>query len=351
MSFFGIYTPEASADVSVISCHINVWVLPNRWWRVRWRHRYYIDVGLRLEAKPGTSSFNVVLPFDAERTSALEDLSALVLDETISALMFGRPTTVQGSRLIYSGSSFGAKEVSDVVKPISSEDSRPLFDASRTLRESARHVWNLSISPRYRRQYDSREGPDHNGISKWRVAFEAVQDDEREIYVRFRAKLPKPDRVWISKGWGFAKKGYLASLRFNDTREALSDRTRISINEFKSIPQIFVFLAMPAYLTAKHVSPPLFYSRLLEPHVWERYLRTCEPYSKSNKIAIHQWRNKDSIDSAGEVNENSPFRIYGDFSREFGAQLLLIYSIGIIFPFIATLSEWVIRYFFGNYIL
>jgi hypothetical protein len=340
VSFVGFYEGIGDGQISVQSCHVNLWILSNKWWRFFSRHRLFVDVGLRFKAVQDVSEIGVVLPFEADTNSSIEDLSELILEPVVSALIFGRPTRVSGEILKYSGSSFGAKQISDTVVRVNSANCVP--------DRRATPLWKRILKDT-KSGASERKTADETGLSKWILQFDPPGRGARCYYLRFRCKLNSSQRVWQSKGWGFAKKGFIASLRFNDTREAIADRESLNVKRLLPLPQIFVFLATPAYLLPKHVSPSLFYSRLLEPHVWERYLSSCGNYSKRNKISIHQWRSKVATRDTGRVDEDNPFRVYGDFSREFGFQLFLLYAAGILIPLTVNLISSVILRLLPNF--
>jgi hypothetical protein len=120
----------------------------------------------------------------------------------------------------------------------------------------------------------------------------------------------------------------IADLRVADIRESnLLGLGRAEAQHIVPIGRLFLFLGAPSYFVPKHVSPPLYYSRLLEPKVWRTYLNAKVRFPV--RISIHQWRSGTTSEGiARPVNIDNPYRAYMDVTREFGPPLLFLYLLG-----------------------
>lgn len=184
------------------------------------------------------------------------------------------------------------------------------------------------------------------GYSSWGIEFERPLSANETSYVRFRFRIRNPSNIWLSKGWGLAKRGAIADLRVADVRESLVlGDGRKEANYIKDIGQVFLFVICPSNFLPKHISPNLHYSRLLEPKMWNKYLSSCGDFDVDTKFSIHQWRSTPVTSSEKKVvNADNPFRIYADFSREFGLEILVYYIFGVAaFPFISWATKYVYK--------
>lgn len=319
MGFFAIAPARDDDQFDIEACHLTFWVLPQYWYRlIPVGFRYFFDIGLRIHAITEIRRIRIALPFDTGRKS-LSDLSAFVLNPSFAPLIFGRPVTVTNNRIGYDAQTLGQGPISDIVIPIDiggstpDQESHPIFSA-----------WTIELQ---------------NPIAAGQFA-----------YVRFRFRVKKPGALWAEKGWGYAKRGMIVDLRVSDVREF---NVLGFGNEFaarlKSIKHLFLFLGTPAYFVPKHISPPLQYSRLLEPLVWRPYLDAPPllPAFLESRIAtpisIHQWRSKGAGgESPTHVDLDRPYRAYMDVSREFGRALWLYYiAVTASLPIASAIWGWI----------
>jgi hypothetical protein len=308
MSYFAITNRDGGLKIE--ACHISLWALARPWY-CAWRLSYFFDVGVRLRSEHPVDHIRVALPFDSGR-GGITDLSKIVLDPDFSPLIFGRPVLINGNSVKYDGTSLGQGTIDDVVIPVRATDSK---QESETERDT-----NFSI---------------------WTITLQQSMESSRSYYIRFRVPVSRPGRLWISKGWGFAKRGVITDFRINDIRESLLlGEGRSEAKFIKAIDRVFIFLVAPSSYIPKHVSPPLHYSRLLEPRVWRSYLASCGNYATHTKFTIHEWR------SSGEqvVSVESPFRTYADLTHDFGFQLFILYVVGgLVAPILFLISNtWIV---------
>lgn len=329
MGYFAISKRESRASFSIKACHLNFWILPRTWFR----HGYYFDVGLRIVAEDELWRIRVAFPFDAV-VGDIADLSSAVLNPETSELIFGRPVTVENDHIKYSASGLKSAQdqIDDRVVSVSASNSSP----------------------------DAETADDIN-FSVWTIEFSAPLSAQEPSYVRFRMFVRNPERLWSYKGWGYAKRGYIADIRIADARESVMlDIGKLEVAHLVPIESLYAFLVAPSLLVPQHFSPPLHYSRLLEPSAWAKYLegilkpswisklrygfakacgnttsRAPLSYQDSSKFSIHQWRCTQAIST------DTPFRIYADFAREFGRELPFIYFGGALGIAIVT---WAVRW-------
>ncbi|MQA66925.1 MAG: hypothetical protein GEU76_13660 [Alphaproteobacteria bacterium] len=294
MGYFAVCNRGAATTFTVEACHLSFWVLLQPWTHA-FRKIFLFDVGLRIRPKGEVRRFRVALPFDTE-TGDLIDLSDVVLDPKLGALIFGRPTKISGDQIEYI-SPTGTNTVKDRVIGVST-------DASCAEAETAKDV----------------------DFSTWTVELKAPAKADETFYVRFRFQVRRPRRIWSSKGWGFAKRGAIVDFRIADIRESiLLGNGKLEADNLAPIEKLFLFLVAPAHYVPKHVSPALHYSRLLEPKVWKKYLALCDSFDDGAKFSIHQWRNSNNT-----VSPETPFRAYLDLSREFGLEVFAYYFFGAV---------------------
>lgn len=295
MGFFAISTLGLQAPLEVEACHLSFWILPKPWFRL-FGYTFCFDVGLRLRSATPVRRLRVVFPFDSEY-SRIFDLSAIVLNQDFSPLIFGKPVTVANGRITYDGPLDGSDAISDRVIAISAKNSSP--------EETAKAA----------------------GFSIWTIELESPTESNEWTYVRFRISAKNPWRVWASKGWGLAKRGAVVDLRVCDIRESLLlGHGKSESAHLLPIKQLFLFLVAPSYFVPNHFSPALHYTRLLEPKVWERYLNSYSPHTDGAKFSIHQWRYTEKE----KISVDRPFRAYMDLSREFGREVFAYYVLAIV---------------------
>ena len=311
MGFFAATSRRSTVPYAIEACHLSLWILPRPWHKA-WGHSFFFDVGLRIRPRGDLRRLRVAVPFDC-KAGDLHDLSVAVLDTEFAPLIFGRPVSVVGDRVSYDGTGLGAERIEDRVVTVSESGSSPEPETANDV-----------------------------GFSTWTIELADHARAGEATYLRFRLPIRKPLRIWNSKGWGFAKRGAIADLRVSDIRESLLlGEGRTEAQHIIPIEKLFVFVIAPIQFVPKHVSPPLHYSRLLEPKVWRNYLRSCGSY-RSTKFSIHQWRSPAGLDQgqAKPVSVDAPFRAYADFAHEFGPELFIYYVLGGLF---APVLFWVSR--------
>ena len=319
MGFFAVAPARDEDRLEIKACHLTFWVLPQYWYRWFPRgFRYFFDVGLRIHAGTEIRRIRIALPFDTDQTS-LSDLSNFVLNPSFAPLIFGRPVTVANNRIEYDAQSLGQGKVSDLVGAVNTGGSTP-------------------------------DQESHPIFSAWTIELQQPIPTGTDAYIRFRFRVRNPDALWAEKGWGYAKRGMIVDLRVSDVREfnVLGFGTEFA-KRLLPIEHLFLFLGTPAYFVPKHISPPLQYSRLLEPLVWRPYL-DAPPWLPNfletwiaTPISIHQWRSKGAGGSnPTPVALDEPYRAYMDVSREFGRALWLYYlAFTASLPIAISLWRWI----------
>jgi hypothetical protein len=302
MGFFAISSRGSTANFSVEACHITLWVLPNHRFKVRTGDSFFFDVGLRILAKDDLNRIRITLPFSSD-VGVISDLSKFVLNPDFAPLIFGVPVSVKDDLLAYDGAHIGQGGIQDRVVPVSAKRSSP----------------------------EARSG---DRFSVWNIELNDLIKKDQPSYIRFRITLSRPGTLWTSKGWGFAKSGMIADLRVCDIREyILLGLGQHEAPHIVPIARLFLFLGAPSYYVPNHFSPPLHYSRLLEPEVWRPYLEGR--YDRHTRITIHQWRSTQVVDA------DRPFRAYMDLSREFGRELWMYYILGgLVIPIAVHAWGW-----------
>jgi len=330
MGFFAISSRGSRTQFSVEACHLTLWVLPKHWYdpKTLKGFYYFFDIGIRIHSENELRRIRLACPFDSEGAH-LRDLSTFVLDAEFAPLIFAHAVTVVGDRITYDASAIGQGVVSDRVIPISTVNS--------TAEEES--------DPRF---------------SVWTIEFRDPIPAGESAYVRFRFQIEKPGVLWTSKGWGYAKRGMIVDLRVADVRESnFLGLGRAEADHVVPIKRLFLFLGAPSYFVPKHVSPPLHYSRLLEPDVWGPYLGDRRGWWTDigawlrlrTKISIHQWRSDGAAsDTPIPVTLVRPYRAYMDVAREFGPSLLILYLLGVaIFPIATWIWEWLWSHVFSSW--
>jgi hypothetical protein len=311
VSFFGVLRRGVGSDFTVEDCHLNFWILP-RGWRGFFCHYFALDIGLRVKA--GTKPFSwlrLAVPFDCEDGVRPTDLSSFLLEEQFTTLIFGKPAAVDGTSVVYK-------------------------DPGRPQEQLKLNVVRLDI----KNCIPEAENQHKNGFSTWKIGLERNVQPGDDCYFRFRLPVKSPKRYWLSQGWGLAKKGNIVDIRIADAREsALLFEGEEEIEHIAIINRMFLFVGMAANFLPRHASPDFYYSRALEPKVWNKYLGSIGRFNESTKIVIHQWRNAKQ-GSFESITKDNPFRVYMDVTREFGIELLLLYSVAILLPLLFQLVRY-----------
>jgi hypothetical protein len=306
MGFFAVSSLGSQASFEIEACHISFWVLAKPWYRM-FGNQFCFDIGLRLRSQEPLRRIRLVLPFDADGARAV-DLSGVVLDPDFSPLIFGKPVTVANEYVTYDGPLEGRDAISDRVIAIAEDNSTA--------------------------ELPTVEKP---GFSIWTIELKEPTRKNELTYIRFRIPAKNPWRIWASKGWGLAKRGIVVDFRISDIRESLLlGHGKSEAANLIPIKQLFLFLVVPSYFVPNHSSPPLHYSRLLEPRVWKSYLANLASDDEEAKFSIHQWRKT----TGSPISVEEPYRAYMDLSREFGREVFFYYGAAIIMaPLLVHLIE------------
>jgi hypothetical protein len=285
--------------VEIHALHFNFWMIPQGWIKsavsifkceFKTTH-FHIDIGIRLTVKSGAiDSIKMILPCIDAKT-AYTDLSEIVLDEKINDLIFGRPVKSNTNTISYVRN--GQDIVDNVIKTT------------------------------------VKTNDDKQNIAEIRFTSPVnATKNEVSIYIRFRYTCNNVDTLFISKGWGLAKKGYVFDLRINDVRETI-ERHLDPTRKLLDVKEVNAFLIHPINYMRQTEGTQSFYSRLLEFSAWSEYLKGVYKEKIYTKMVISQWKNNTQISSS------SPYRIFAHINKEFGQGLLLFYLIGALTgPFI-----------------
>lgn len=273
MAYFAVAKDRDNKAFSVHTCHLNFWVLPGLF-----RPYYQFDVGLRLIAEEDKlTSFHLALPFTV-RSSGVEDLYDLLVQQDTAPMVFGEPVTIQGNTLSYTGAQ--ALQVGRI-------------NAGRS-----REVTEWTSKKQH--------------CSVWRIDLGTEMNKGDERYFRFRFPIDGLGRRWLSKRSLFAVNGAIMDIRVADVREAQEAMDWRSLQDkILPIPLLNAFIITPMSLQARSVSPALKYTRLLEGTAWEPYLRRKTGMLRSRQLLIFYWK-------AEHVSIEKPFRGFLDLSTEFG---------------------------------
>ena len=309
MAVLGLYqeTQNHPQDCSyeVEALHFNIWMLAPSFWslstlktfRKCGAYSYYIDVGLRLTFSSGSiSSLDLCLP--GVPADNFLDLYDEVLNEKINDLIFGTAVESKNGNIEYDRD---GKRVVETVQKIKSFE---LIDDGP--------------EQRYRVHFSSAIKVDHS-------------DDA--YYLRFRYRCQKPNEIVFSKGWGFAKQGYLIDFGVNDVRETINLPERNMSSQMKPIKEFNGFIICPSDFVPVSYSPDFKHKRILEANAWSQYLQSCGKFSLTNKYTIHYWKGKD-------VTFSNPFRAFMHIHKEFGLKIFLIYILGVAtLPLLAAIAK------------
>lgn len=301
MAVLGLYqeTQNHSQDCSyeVEALHLNLWMLAPRLWSLSTfntfkkcgAYNYYVDVGLRLSVASGSiSSLDLCLP--GAPGENFIDLYDEVLNEKINDLIFGTAVESKNGNIEYQ------RDGDKVVETVQKIKSFELID----------------------------DGPEH----RYRVHFSSaikIENSENAYYLRFRYRCQKPNEIVFSKGWGFAKKGYLIDFGVNDVRETVNLPKENMSSQMKPIKEFNGFVICPSDFVPVSNSPEFKHTRILEANAWSQYLNSCGKFSLTNKYTIHYWKGKD-------VTFTDPFRAFMHIHKEFGLKLFVIYFLGVATP-------------------
>jgi len=260
MGFFAVSNLGSETPFEIEACHISFWVLAKPWFQL-FGYSFCFDVGLRIRSQAPLRRIRIVLPFDSD-DAKISDLSDVVLDPDFSPLIFGKPVSVESGYVKYDGPVDSHDKIDDRVIAVSSQNSTA-----------------------------ETKSTDKQGFSVWTIELVEPTQANELTYVRFRIPAKNPWRIWTSKGWGLAKRGIVVDFRISDIRESLLlGHGKSEAAHLMPIKQLFLFLVVPSYFVPNHFSPPLHYSRLLEPKVWRSYLASSSSYTDDTKFSIHQWR-------------------------------------------------------------
>jgi hypothetical protein len=301
---------QLSADFAIQALHVNFWILPTEMSasalleaaKLKRMHRCFVDVGVRFTAGPSgpPPHLDFLPPAKWTKSRSFFDLSKKVTDPNVSDLIFGSNVKITGSTVSYSQSD---DVITEAVLAVD-------------------QLQNLGDG-RYRAVFAGRGS---HGVGD-------------SYYFRLRYECGDISRIFRSKGWGFAKRGWIFDLRVNDIRETVELPEALSAERMLPIKRCYIFLIAPSsYVPALH-SPELKYTRLLELKVWKKYLDTCRNVGKNARSSIYYWREEKT-----PATNAKPMRTYMHLHREFGLVIFAVYGLGIIaLPWISEL----LRYFWS----
>jgi hypothetical protein len=258
-----------------------------------------MDIGVRFACEgdaPEAIEFLAPVRWASSRT--FSDLSQEVLDEAVSDLIFGSSVGIADRTVNYTQSA----------TPISEEVL--IVDQLQDV-----------------------------GDGRLRAVLTRPQTKLGAYYVRFRYECERSARLIQSKGWGFAKRGWVFDLRINDVRETVGLPREITADRMLDVESAYVFVVAPnAYIPAL-VSPDLTYTRLLELQMWRGYLASCRHVWKDRKSTIYYWRSE--APASKPVTAIKPMRTYMHLHREFGWTIFVLYGAGIVaLPWISSTLKW-----------
>lgn len=297
MALIGVFKKEElKGALCLRAVHFNLWVLPKTirgvlsdalCFRDFGFYRYFSDVGLRLEVRgAAVSEIELHLPASTYVAQSAFDLEAVVLDEDTNDLVFGRKVQSNNNAISYTRRGI---EIRDTVHGIS--------------------TLCATDSP-----------------NRFRIVLKSAITSTTEpatAYIRFRYPLPQKNELISSIGWGFAKKGFTFDARLNDFREVVEYRGKNETQTMMSGDEANIFIIHPATYSITLQSPEPHYTRLLEPKVWGKYLRSCGLFKSDQKFIITQW-------SSSKFSHDEPFKVFAKLHKEFGMSVALVYFVGIL---------------------
>jgi hypothetical protein len=281
MGFFAVLGDHSSVHVARMD--INIWCLPG----LLGRRVLYCDIGLELQAlDEDISSIDVVLPFtvDPEPT----DLTHLLVNAETASLVFGEPlssetdadnhTTLKFAASGPEGSALQGAEVTAVNGPAaeipSSTDSSLRLLRTHGIDEVKINAHNEAHSP-----------------VVYRLTFDSLPN-ETSGYVRVRFPMMKYDRVWVWQPTRHRRRRATVDVRIADLRQAATSGLEFA-QTVLAVKRANVFVVTPSSLFARHASPELRYTRLLEGQRWEAYLERRTDWRRRGKLVVSFWRKED----------------------------------------------------------
>lgn len=299
--------PVDNRKIQVDAIHFNFWILPKRLidlavdfilLRDYDRNKYFVDVGIRLKLlNHGMKFIDVHLPVDFDEEDWC-DLHNEVLNEDINDLIFGVNVKSENGFISFSKYSLEYRDKVVEIKSI-----------KRCVPAGGTNLYRIEfVSP-----------------------ISASESEEAAFYLRFRYRCYKGNSrnsVLISKGWGFAKRGFVVDMRVNDIRETIGKTFGLQRISMLPVHSFNGFVISSTSFLPTADSPPLHYSRLLELGAWDGYLAKCGKYQKGRKFSIHQWK-YDPPDNQ-PITDKKPYRSYMHLHEEYGDRALIIYAVGVL---------------------
>lgn len=296
MATIGFYENSApDVRFTINGLHVNFWILPTELSfqsileavKLRRIHRCFIDIGIRFSTSGDAPPrhFDFLPPARWTISRSFYDLSDKVVDDEVSDLIFGSSVIVSGKNVTYNQS-------------------------DQTIDEYVLAVDQLQ---------DLRDG-------RYRVVIQPppAATKSNSYYLRFRYECGDVSQLFRSKGWGFAKRGWIFDLRVNDIRETVQLPEAIGAERMLPIERCYIFVVAPSAFVPALYSPSLQYTRLLELKVWKKYLDTCRHVGKNTRSSIYYWREE------RPATNLKPVRTYMHLHREFGFLILAVYGLGIV---------------------
>lgn len=218
MGLIGIYddVEKGCPTYTVESLHFNFWILPkSKFDNIRRFFsepkfeffKYYIDIGVRVNVTSGTlSTIDMHLPCSSPGDMDYLDLHEEILNEKINDLIFGIKVNSNNNKISYTRKYIKIEDEIHTINKISDVDKK---------------------DQRFRISLNSNV---------------EISNKPKSIYLRFRYLCSVPSDILISKGWGFAKKGFVADLRLEDVRETIDFDQINQSHNMKDITEFNAFL-------------------------------------------------------------------------------------------------------------
>jgi hypothetical protein len=266
MALFAVAHPrQGQEQFQVERCHVNLFLLRNRFGF----SRFYWDVGILIRSISNEADVQIqlALPFGTDDAS-FEDLSDKMVDPAVATQVFGERVTVSGRdvRVPSYGEAFK-------IASISADSASKL----EKLSDSRRSIWEIKVP---------------------------VAEGAR-TYARMRFHVLISDAMWEWRPNAFVCDGALVDLRVSDIRGVAGKEWFALSERIAEIPYLNVLLIVPADLRLAVAYPTAKYARLIEPAVWEAYLRKkCR-----ERLTVYHWKHQ-AGDKTPNLSPDNPFRAY-----------------------------------------
>lgn len=351
MGYFAVLSDKPS-DITVVRCHLNLWVLPG----LLWRRVFYFDAGIGLRFGVGSDTaartFKLALPFGVEEGGHLDISSHLLSNSDTAMLVFGQKVRVTrdgtAGELRYDNRKTKARKrvvyavhPKQVVTPTTgsaaaAETSTTTAAVGMTGEASLENVDDDELYEEeetlkvVRTTLKREESLSSENASMYSVTVPPA-DADAEVYIRLRFRVSDAARMWLSRS-----AGSLLDFRVADVREVVAQQAWSELTEqVVPIKKLNAFVIIPSDLQARAASPQPKYVRSLEGSLWEDYLRRRIAFFADNKLFIYYWR-------ASNIDDKEPFRLFLDLQSApasvwFGVLAGLI--AGLLWPGVFRLGE------------